>query len=50
MNDSSILYDTQDRVAVIRFNRPQTLNALTGEMLQALVLRSSVRPRTLRWQ
>lgn len=35
MNHQSILYDVEDRVAIIRFNRPQTLNALTPELLKA---------------
>jgi 2-(1,2-epoxy-1,2-dihydrophenyl)acetyl-CoA isomerase len=36
MNSQSILYDVQDRVAVIRFNRPQALNAMTVELMEAL--------------
>ncbi|MCM3916208.1 enoyl-CoA hydratase-related protein [Pseudomonas aeruginosa] len=35
MSHQSILYDTEDRVAVIRFNRPQALNALTPELMDA---------------
>lgn len=35
MSHQNILYDTEDRVAVIRFNRPQALNALTPELMDA---------------
>ena len=36
MSDDPLLYDLQDQVAVITLNRPDALNALTVDLLQAL--------------
>jgi enoyl-CoA hydratase/carnithine racemase len=36
MSDQQVLYDVQDRIATITFNRPERLNALTEVMEQAL--------------
>ncbi|HZZ36527.1 MAG TPA: enoyl-CoA hydratase-related protein, partial [Caulobacteraceae bacterium] len=47
MADADILFETMGRVALIRLNRPQTLNALTLPMLadiRALVARAEADP------
>ena len=36
MPDSPVLYDVQDRIATITLNRPERLNAMSGEMGAAL--------------
>ncbi len=37
MDYKLILVETQDRIGLIRFNRPQQLNALNGEIMEELV-------------
>ena len=36
MTESPVLYDEVDRLGIITLNRPQKLNALTNEMVQAV--------------
>lgn len=37
MNLTQILYEVQDRVAVITLNRPERMNAFTGRMMHELL-------------
>ena len=37
MSDQNIIVETKGRVGIIRFNRPQTLNALNAALVSELI-------------